>query len=80
MFIPNFINSLQQAPRDNPWPKWLTNQKYKTYFQKQSNYFMGIENKITYGLKVMMCKKWPKNHVDLKDDTYETLVLVHSRE
>jgi hypothetical protein len=41
---------------------------------------MGIENKITYGLKVMMCKKWPKNHVDLKDDTYETLVLVHSRE
>ncbi len=41
---------------------------------------MRIENKITYGLEVTMCKKWPKNHVDLKYDTYETLVLVHSKE
>jgi len=31
MFIPNFLNSLQQAPKDNPWPKWLTNRKYKTH-------------------------------------------------
>jgi hypothetical protein len=41
---------------------------------------MGIKNKLNYGLEVAMCKKWPKNHVDLKDDTYETLVLVHSKE
>jgi hypothetical protein len=41
---------------------------------------MGIENKVTYGLEVAMWIKWPKNHVDLKDDTYETLVLVHTKE
>ncbi len=41
---------------------------------------MGIENIVTYGLQEAMCKKWPKNHVKPKDDTYKMPVLIYSRE
>ncbi len=41
---------------------------------------MGIENGVTYGLQEAMCKKWQKNHVKPKDDTYKMLVLVYSKE
>jgi hypothetical protein len=41
---------------------------------------LGIENKVTYGLQEAMCKKWPKNRVKPKDDTYKMPFPVYSRE
>jgi hypothetical protein len=40
---------------------------------------LGIENEVTYGLQEAMCKKWPKNHVKPKDDTYKMPFPVYSR-
>ncbi len=72
MFIPKVVDNLQQAPKDNPQQMQLTNQNYKTHFQRQSNYLPRIKNKIAYGLEVAMHKKWPKNHANLKDNAQET--------
>jgi hypothetical protein len=35
MFDLDFVNNLQQATRDNPWPVELTNRNYKTYVLRQ---------------------------------------------
>jgi len=32
MFMPKFLNSLPQPPRNNPWPTHLTNQNFRTRF------------------------------------------------
>jgi hypothetical protein len=34
MLVPKFMNNLQQALRNNTWPRYLTNQNYKSRFKR----------------------------------------------
>jgi hypothetical protein len=38
---------------------------------------LGIKNKVTFGLKAKILKKWLANHANLKDDAYKTHVLLY---
>lgn len=44
MFILEFLNSLPEPSRDNPWPMEPINQNYKIRFQEQCDYLLGFEN------------------------------------
>ncbi len=42
MFMPEFLSSLPQPPKDNPWPTHLMNQNFRPRFHQQCNYLLKI--------------------------------------
>jgi len=77
MFDEDFLNSLLQPSKDNPWSAHLTNQNYRTWNLKQSNYLLGFVFPNKYSFKIAINKKWPKNQSDPKEDEYESATLVY---
>jgi len=43
MFMPKFLNSLPQPPRNNPRLPHPTNKKFKTRFHQQCDYLLGFQ-------------------------------------
>jgi hypothetical protein len=80
MFDENFLNSLLQPPRNNPWPTHSTNRNYKTQLLRQSNYLLGFMFPNKYSLEITIKKKWPKNQSDPEEDKYESPTLVYFKE
>ncbi len=80
MFDENFLNSLLQPPRNNPWPTHSTNRNYKTQLLRQSNYLLGFMFPNKYSLEITINKKWPKNQSDPEEDKYESPTLVYFKE
>ncbi len=71
MFDLDFVNNLQQFPRNNPWLAKLTNCNYKTCLLHQEKNLLGINKVDQYSLVEASNKKWPENESDLEDDEYE---------
>lgn len=81
MFDEDCFNNLRQVPNDNPWPINPTNQNYKIPLLKQSYYWVEIYFlEFKYVLDNAINKKWPKNHTNLVEDSYESLTLVYCKE
>jgi len=79
MFIPKFLSSLPQPPIDNPWPKDLTNNYFKTQFHGQCDYLLGFQTSRKIS-DLVLEKKWPKNDINAEDDPYKTPTLAYNRE
>jgi hypothetical protein len=68
MFDPNFMNNLQQAFGDNPWPVKLINWNYRTHSLHQTKYLLGMNKTKQYSLVEVACKKWLEIKSDLDDN------------
>ncbi len=51
MFNLDFVNTLRQVPKDNPWPVESTNHNYRTHLLCQAKYLLGM-NKVDQYLLV----------------------------
>ncbi len=71
MFNLDFVNNLQQALRDNPWPIELKIWNNMTRLLRQEKYLSGTSGVDQYSLVEIAHKKWPKNKNDPDDDEYE---------
>jgi hypothetical protein len=79
MFCPEFLNSLWQPPRNNPWPTHSTNQNYRMQSHKQCDYMLWFqaEKRIS---ESFLLQNWLNNVFDAKDDEYKTSILTYKRE
>jgi hypothetical protein len=50
MFNSNFVNTLRQVPRDNPWLAKPTNHNYRTRLLCQVEYLLGMNKVDQYSL------------------------------
>ncbi len=77
MIDEDFMNSLLQPPRNNPWPTHLANQNYIIQLLRQFDYLLGIVSPNKYSLKIAINKKWQENQNDLEEDEYKSPTLVY---
>jgi hypothetical protein len=77
MFDEDFLNNLQQASGNNPWPTHPTNWNYKIQLLKQTNCLLGFVFHNKYALKNTIEKKWLENQTNLKEDSYESSRLLY---
>jgi hypothetical protein len=79
MFIPEFLNSLPQTPRNNPRPIDPTNKNFKTRIHYQYDYLLGFQMSKKVNDSPLE-KRWPRNNTEAKDDSYQTFALSYNRE
>jgi hypothetical protein len=78
MFCLEFLNNLQQLPKNNPWPTHLTNQNYETHFHKHCDFLLKFQvNKIIN--KLILLWKWPRNISNVFYDAYETPIFAYRK-
>ncbi len=73
------MSSLPQPPKDNPWPTNSTNKNSKTQFHRQCNDLVGFQASKKINDSILK-KRWPKNHTDAKDDSYQTPEISYNME
>ncbi len=73
MFNLDFVNTLRQVPKDNPWPVESTNHNYRTHLLCQAKYLLGM-NKVDQYLLVEV-PNVARNENDPKNDDYELPIV-----
>ncbi len=73
-----FLNSLQQPLGNNPWPTYLKNQNYRTWFHKQCDYLIRFQAKRRINKSILL-QKWSKSIFNIEDDVYETLIFAYNK-